>query len=107
MSMKNVGKNLKETRSKLGYTQEKIEKLTGISRSLISMYENGEREISLSNLNKLANFFGKSINYFLGVSTEEKELKISYRATELTERDAENLKRAKKFINNLHELQEM
>ncbi|WP_319201369.1 helix-turn-helix transcriptional regulator [uncultured Ilyobacter sp.] len=105
--MKNVGKNLKETRSKLGYTQEKIEKLTGISRSLISMYENGEREISLSNLNKLANFFGKSINYFLGVSTEEKELKISYRATELTERDAENLKRAKKFINNLHELQEM
>lgn len=58
---------LKELRKEYGLTQGKLaEKIGGISRSTIAMYESGGSEPDIQTLNKLANFFSVSIDYLLG-----------------------------------------
>lgn len=47
--MKNAGKILREEREKWGFTQHKLAKLSGVSRSAISRYELGEN-IPMENL---------------------------------------------------------
>lgn len=49
-----LGKRVKQFRTELGYTQEKLEELTGLDRSYISGVERGARNPSIKNISKLA-----------------------------------------------------
>lgn len=49
-----LGKRVREYRKKAGYTQEKVEELTGLDRSYISGVERGARNPSIKNITKLA-----------------------------------------------------
>lgn len=49
-----LGKQVRQHRSELGYTQEKLEELTGLDRSYISGVERGTRNPSIKNISKLA-----------------------------------------------------
>ena len=64
---KNVFKNL---RIKAGYTQDGLAEALGLSRSAVSMYENGNREPDFETLEKIADFFNVDMNYLLGSSTK-------------------------------------
>ncbi len=64
---KNVFKNL---RIKAGYTQDGLAEALGLSRSTVSMYENGNREPDFETLEKIADFFNVDMNYLLGSSTK-------------------------------------
>lgn len=64
---KNVFRNL---RIKSGYTQDGLAEALGISRSAISMYENGNREPDFETLERIADFFNVDMNYLLGSSTK-------------------------------------
>ena len=67
MSEQNFGKNLKDLRTggnKFGkkYSQKDVSIATGISRSLISEYENQIKEPTLSAIIKIAEFFDVSLD---------------------------------------------
>ena len=62
-NFKNVFKLL---RVRNGYTQDGLAEMLGISRSAISMYENGNREPDLETLEKIADFFHVDVDYLLG-----------------------------------------
>lgn len=49
-----LGKRVRQYRTELGYTQEKLEELTGLDRSYISGVERGARNPSIKNISKLA-----------------------------------------------------
>lgn len=49
-----LGKQVRHYRTELGYTQEKLEELTGLDRSYISGIERGARNPSIKNISKLA-----------------------------------------------------
>ncbi|PSW54250.1 helix-turn-helix domain-containing protein [Photobacterium leiognathi] len=51
---KEFGARVKNLRSSRGLSQKNLADITGLSRSYISGIEQGERNISLSNINKLA-----------------------------------------------------
>ena len=70
-NFKNVFKLL---RIKHGYTQDVLADMLGISRSAISMYENGNREPDLETLEKIADFFDVDIDYLLGRSAKSGNL---------------------------------
>jgi len=55
-------------RVKNGYTQDSLAEALGISRSAISMYENGNREPDLETLEQIADLFNVDMNYLLGRS---------------------------------------
>jgi transcriptional regulator with XRE-family HTH domain len=57
---------LTRLRQEKGLTQTELAELVSISRSALSLYELGKREPDFKTLEKLADFFGVSIDYLLG-----------------------------------------
>lgn len=62
---KAIGERIKSTREEKGLTQKQLGEVLGYSPMGISHFENGIREIKLSDLYKLASFFGKDVSHFL------------------------------------------
>ncbi len=67
---------LKELRKKSGYTQEQLSKMLNISKSTVSMYENGERTPPPDMLEKIADIFKIDINVLFGRGLNEAIAKI-------------------------------
>ena len=66
--MENVFKdNLKYLRNERGVGQVELAKAVGVSKGIISMWENGLREPQMSSLILLAKYFGVSIDYLVGL----------------------------------------
>lgn len=59
---------LKELRSEKGLTQAQLAKETGLSRSAIGFWENGERIPLASVIIVLAKYFDVTTDYLLGVT---------------------------------------
>lgn len=67
---------LKEYREDRGYTLEDVAGVVSISSSYLSKVENGQSNISLNLLKRLAEFYGESILTFLGVVDENSDAVI-------------------------------
>jgi transcriptional regulator with XRE-family HTH domain len=107
LNYEKIAKRLKEARLDMNYSQQEVADLIGKKRSQISYYETGARKINLSLLNKFSNLYGKSIEYFIGERTEEEQLEIAHRSTDIKQDDLDKIEWAKNFVNNLYELKNM
>ena len=65
--MNEFGERLKELRKEKGLGQIGLAKQLGVGKSIISLWETGSCEPTLSNLIKIATFFGVSIDYLAGL----------------------------------------
>ena len=66
--MENVfGQRLKELRQEFSVGQVALAKSIGVSKGIISLWENGLREPSMSNLIALAKYLNVSVDYFVGM----------------------------------------
>lgn len=61
---------LKELRTKHKLTQEELATKIGLAKSTISMYENGNREPNMEQLEAFADYFNVSMNYLHGKHQE-------------------------------------
>ena len=52
-----LAENLKKLRDKIGYTQEFVAKYLGVSREIVSFYENATRSVTASHLEKLSDLY--------------------------------------------------
>ena len=68
---------LKRERKNKGLTQAEMAKLTGLTVSAISMYENGNREPNFETLELIADFFNIDMDYLLGKSDIQNKNTIS------------------------------
>ena len=68
---------LRETREKYMYSQRDVAKLLGVSPSLISGYETGERTPSVEVLFHLSYLYKCSVDYLLGKSSGSSDLTLS------------------------------
>ncbi len=64
--------NLRVIREDRGYTQQQIAEVIGTTRQYYSDYENGKREIPIRIYITLSRFYGVSIDYLAGETTELK-----------------------------------
>ena len=62
---KQLGKKVKEARTKIGFTQEELAKKAGLHRTYIAGIETGRRNISVKNLEKIAKALDVKTNYLL------------------------------------------
>lgn len=60
------GNRLRNLRKAKGLSQDELAKMIGVSKSLISCYENDKRTPSLDNIICFINIFGVSSDYLLG-----------------------------------------
>ena len=59
------GKRLAETRKSAGLSQEKLAELCDLHRTYIGMIERGEKNITLKNIEKIANALQVDMSYLL------------------------------------------
>lgn len=62
---------LKQLRKKRGYTQVKMQMLTGIDQSDYSKIENGKRYFTFEQCRKIAIALNTSMDYLAGLTDEE------------------------------------
>ncbi|MFT8868495.1 helix-turn-helix domain-containing protein [Liquorilactobacillus nagelii] len=70
------GQKLRALRLGKKMTQEDLGKLLNVSKVSISGYENDTREPDKDSIRKLAEFFGISTDYLLGVDSSKNKKKI-------------------------------
>jgi len=104
--MKAIYESLKELRKIKNFTQEDVAKILGVKREVISYYENGQREISLSDLKSILKFFGISMEDFQNKKYDS-GLETAYRKEKIDCDDFEEIIMLNTFVNNLYEMKEM
>ena len=60
-----IGKKIRDARDEKGITQKELGAILGYSPMGISHFENGIRELKVSDIQKLASYFNKDMSYFL------------------------------------------
>jgi transcriptional regulator with XRE-family HTH domain len=60
--MQHIGKTIKKIREEKGLTQQQITELVHMHRSNYSKVENGERELSVEAVNKVAKYFDMTMD---------------------------------------------
>ena len=58
--------NLKPFRERKGITQAELAKVLGLTPKAVNFYELGQREPTLANLVRMADYFGVSVDSLLG-----------------------------------------
>lgn len=99
--MKTTSDNLKQLREAKRYTQEEMGKIIAVKREMISYYENGSREISITNLNVILKFFGLTIEEFKNKKFEN-SVEIAYRKEKMEPEDFEDIILLNTFVSNLN-----
>ena len=56
------GKRVKQEREKRGYSQERLGELAKVHRTYIGMIERAEKNITLTNMEKIARALGKKVS---------------------------------------------
>lgn len=59
-----IGKRIKELRNLRGFSQEELADRAGIDRTYVNSVENGKRNVSIVNIEKIANALGCSLQEF-------------------------------------------
>lgn len=97
-----IGKNIYSFRKKLGVSQRDIAEYCGVSRELISLYETGNREVSLLHLEKVSEFLNVDFETFLEEDPVEikPDLALAFRADELSGEDRGSIVLFKKIVKN-------
>jgi len=95
-------------RERLGMTQEAVAEKIGIPRSAVSDIETGKRELSASELFRLTELFGESLDYLLGLEDDQPEEElVMLRAEEVTSAARAEVNRFIHRCDEYRELEEM
>lgn len=76
--MRTIFQRIRDLREDNDLTQRKIATLLNVSQSTYSRYENGELDIPIQTLIKLANYYDTSIDYLTNMT----DVRTSYKASE-------------------------
>lgn len=104
-----IGRNLKDYRLKMGYSQDQLAKYLGVDRSTISHYETAEREASLVHLSKLADLFGIELEDLSEPDAVNKaaNLAFAFRRDGFDEQDLESIASFQKIVKNYVKMTEI
>lgn len=92
-----LGERLQQKRAGLKISQKEAAGVIGVSASIISNYESGERTPSVENLMALANLYKCSTDYLLGL---EKNSSVTVDVSMLNEEQRARLQYFLSSINN-------
>ena len=67
-----LGARIKETRDSMGFSQEQLAIMLGVSRPTLTQIEADKRKLSPEELKKLSNIFDVSIDFLLSGKKDQK-----------------------------------
>lgn len=105
--MATFASTLKQLRKQHGYTQPELAEKLGISRSAVSMYEQGNREPDLNLLKRLSAFFAVDLDYLTGnsatsdgITMDDFTYALFNESQELTEENRQKLLEMARFFKS-------
>ncbi len=102
-----VGKRFNELRKMSGFTQSQIAEYLQVDQSYISKCEKNERQFSTDILEKAANLFGCSIEYFTNEDSAYSPMSVALRAKRVATEDLETIAAMNKIALNLRYMEEL
>jgi transcriptional regulator with XRE-family HTH domain len=98
----NIGRNIRLFREAQALTQEQVAEFLAVKRPMISYYENGEREIPISHLDKLSALFGIELSILMEENQDnlKSELAFAFRADGLSTPDLQEIAGFKRMVKN-------
>lgn len=103
VDLKNVGRNIKNMREKSGLNQRQVAEFLDLDQSMISKIEKGERNISASLIDKLANLFCCSVSSLIS-GEDNINCKIAFRSNAISSEDLKALSLVNKIVLNQFEM---
>lgn len=100
-----LGERLRECREYVGYSQDDVASVVGLSRPAISLIETGQRKVEVGELKRLAEIYGQPVSYFTGEAVSAPSLPksihaLARRASKLSENDLKELARFAEFLES-------
>jgi len=96
-----IGNNIAKIRKAQGLTQDNLASYLGLSRVQVSHFERGERDISVTDLNKLSDLFGIELSELLEEDLKIQNLNLAFAfRNENPESDLEQIASFKKIVMN-------
>ena len=97
-----IGENLKNYRLKLGLTQDQVAEFLDVDRSMISLFENADREISMIHLSKYSNLYGVDIDDLLEVDSIHRQanMAFAFRSNGIETEDLKSIAEFQKVVKN-------
>ncbi|MCT1532319.1 helix-turn-helix domain-containing protein [Sphingobacterium daejeonense] len=97
-----IGLNIKKFRERLKFTQEDIANYLNIQRPIISYIENGDRDCTLEQLEKLSKLFNVELSELLEENLDKQTLNyvFAFRTNELTPKDIISIAEFQEVIKN-------
>lgn len=96
-----IGNNIAKLRKLQGFTQDNLAAYLGVSRVQVSHYERGERDISVTELNKLADLFGIELSDLMEEDIQLQNLNLAFAfRSETSELDLQHIAAFKKVVKN-------
>lgn len=102
--LSNIAKRLRMAREYMGFSQDDIEKITGLDTKIIEEIETGAREIVKTEIHLLSKVYRRSVDYLLtgqepSYSGPEQFSFLARSTKGLTEHDIEEVAQFAKFLN--------
>lgn len=102
MNNGSIGERLRKAREFLELKQEEAAEAVGVSRSALSLIENGRRKVDSEELARFAKVYGQSVDALAGTSPlpplPESVKALARAATELSDSDRNELLRFAEFL---------
>jgi transcriptional regulator with XRE-family HTH domain len=100
-----IGTNIRKFRDLQDLNQQQLADYIGVTRELISLIESGQRDISLENLNKLADLFGIELSDLIEEDSEVQDvnLALAFRTND-SNLDLESIASFKRIVLNYKKL---
>jgi transcriptional regulator with XRE-family HTH domain len=102
---KSLGARLREAREYLGFSQDEVARTVGLTRSAMSLLENGQRKVDALELKRLAEMYQRPVAEFTGeadvvegAAMPETVQHLARAASKLKEADRAELLRFAEFL---------
>lgn len=102
-----AGKRFSELRDRSGFTQSMVAEYLDVDQSYISKCEKNERQFSTDVLEKAAELFGCTMDYFVNESCEFVQIPIALRAKNITTEDLDTIAAMNKIALNLRFMEDL
>ena len=98
--MGNFKNIFKQLRINAGLTQEELANGLKLSKSTISMYENGKREPDFETLECIADYFNVDMNKLIGYAEKPQTIAAHFDGDEYTESELEEIRNFAAFVKS-------
>ena len=98
--MASINEKLKMMREKAGLRQEQIADYLGVTQTFISQVETGEKNLTVDQLESIANLYGYSLASFASMEEDEHPIQFAFRAQDVSQNDLRMIAEISKIAIN-------